>query len=113
MAYQQAPPGYSYAQAGPNQPPPGFDSDHYGRIAEVVGDIANGQQPDVNKLVSIFNSFDTQFWKGALIGAVITVLLTSETVRTALAGTLGGILGAFKQDAGHTDGHSDAETEAT
>ena len=116
MAYGGADPYYGQAQPG-FQPPPqgmaygggdpnygqaqpdaeGFSAEHYGRIADVVKDIANGEQPDVNKLAALYSGFDTQFLKGALVGAVIAVLATNETVRTAVAGTIGGIFGAFKK----------------
>ena len=95
--YQQPYPGDAQAYAAAGQTAPGNYAENYGRIAEVVKDLANGEQPDVNKLAALYSGFDAQFWKGALIGAVLTVLLTSETVRGAVAGTLGGIMGAFKQ----------------
>jgi hypothetical protein len=101
--YQTAPgyyvpyPGDPQAHAAAGQSPPGFNAENYGRIADVVKDIANGEQPDVDKIAALYSGFDTQFWKGALIGAVLTVLLTSETVKTAVAGTLGGIFGAFNK----------------
>jgi hypothetical protein len=95
--YQQPYPGDPQAYAAAGQAAPGNYAENYGRIAEVVKDLANGEQPDVNKLAALYSGFDAQFWKGALIGAVLTVLLTSETVRGAVAGTLGGIMGAFKK----------------
>jgi tetrahydromethanopterin S-methyltransferase subunit F len=86
------------AHPGAQQPPgiadPG-NAEHYDRIADVVKDIANGEQPDVSKLAALYSGFDSQFWKGALIGAVLAVLLTSNTVKTALAGTMGAIFGAL------------------
>jgi hypothetical protein len=112
-AYQQAQPGHQQAQPGPDQQTAGFNAEQYGRIADVMGDIANGEQPDMNKLVSLFNGFDSQFWKGALIGAVITVLMTNETVRSAVADVVSGIMGAFKKDETNTGGDSAPETDAT
>ena len=61
-------PGYRHTEPAPEQAAQGFNADSYGRIAEVVNDIANGEQPDVNKIVALYNGFDAQFWKGALIG---------------------------------------------
>ena len=90
-------PGDPRAYDAAGQASPGLNAEHYGRIADVVKDIANGEQPDVNKIAALYSGFDTQFWKGALIGAVVSVLLTSETVKTAVAGTLGGIFGAFNK----------------
>jgi hypothetical protein len=97
-------PGAPRAQTTAEQSAPGFNTEHYGRIADVVKDIANGEQPDVDKIAALYSGFDAQFWKGALIGAVVTVLLTNETVKTAVAGTLGGIFGAFgKNDSSAAD----------
>ena len=110
-AYQQVPPGY-----GPAQPDPAAETasaENYGRIADVVNDIANGEQPDVNKLASLFSGFDAQFWKGALIGAVLTALLTNETVKTAVAGTIGGIVGSFKNEGTPEGEASPAGKDAT
>jgi hypothetical protein len=107
----QAMPGAQQAPPTDETAAPGMDANQYGRIAEVVQDIANGEQPDVSKLAALYSSFDAQFWKGALIGAVLTVLLTNDTVKNAVAGTLGGIMGAFKKDDGHTDGESPPESD--
>jgi hypothetical protein len=74
-----------------------FNANQYGRIAEVVNDIAKGEQPDMDKIVGLLNGFDTQFWKGALIGAVATLLVTNDAVKSAVSGTLGGIFGAFSK----------------
>ncbi|WP_319523044.1 hypothetical protein [uncultured Desulfosarcina sp.] len=103
-------PGAPQAHAAAEQTAPAFNAEHYGHIADVVKDIANGEQPDVNKIAALYSGFDTQFWKGALIGAVLTVLLTSETVKTAVAGTLGGIFGAFhKSDSPAADAGTKAD----
>mgnify|MGYP000109069149 CR=1 FL=1 len=97
--YQQPYPGDPQDYTAAGQSAPGNHAENYGRIADVVKDIANGEQPDMSKLAALYSGFDTQFWKGALIGAVLTVLLTSETVKTAVAGTFGGIFGAFSKPA--------------
>ena len=115
-AYEGAPgytvpyPGDPQAHATAEQTSPGFNAEQYGRIADVVKDIANGEQPDVDKIAALYSGFDAQFWKGALIGAVVTVLLTNETVKTAVAGTLGGIFGAFgKNDSSAADAGTKAD----
>ena len=97
--YQQPYPGGPQDYTAAGQAAPGNHAENYGRIAEVVKDIANGEQPDMSKLAALYSGFDTQFWKGALIGAVLTVLLTSETVKTAVTSTFGGIFGAFSNPA--------------
>jgi hypothetical protein len=97
MAHGPADPAYAQAQG---IDPADMNAASYGRIADVVNDIANGGQPDVNKIVSLFSGFDTQFWKGALIGALVTVLLTNDTVKGAVSGTMAGIFNAFKKEDG-------------
>ncbi|PID39999.1 MAG: hypothetical protein CR984_05460 [Proteobacteria bacterium] len=108
---QQAMPGVQQPPTADEATAPGPDANLYGRLAEVVQDIANGEQPDVSKLAALYSSFDGQFWKGALIGAVLTVLLTNETVKNAAAGTLSGIMDAFKKDDGPVDGEPSPESE--
>jgi hypothetical protein len=110
-ATAQAMPGARQAPPAGDAAAPGMDASHYGRIAEVVQDIANGEQPDVSKLAALYSSFDAQFWKGALIGAVLTVVLTNDAVKNAVAGTLGGIMGAFKKEGGASDGEATPESE--
>ena len=106
--YYRPYPGDPQPQAAAEGAAPGLDAEHYGRIAEVVTDIANGKQPDMEKIAALYSGFDAQFWKGALIGAVLTVLLTSKPVKNAVAGTLGGIFGAFQKGNGPA---TDAGTE--
>lgn len=103
------------AQQAPGTAEPaveGGNAEHYSRIADVVNDIANGEQPDMSKLAALYSGFDTQFWKGALIGAVLAVLLTSNTVKTAAAGTMGAIFGALNKNDGPSDAGSASETDA-
>lgn len=107
---------YPNAQQAPGTPGPdaqGGNAEHYNRIVDVVKDIANGEQPDVNKLAALYGGFDAQFWKGALIGAVLAVLLTSKTVKTTAAGIMGAIFGASQKGEAPSGAESFPETDAT
>jgi hypothetical protein len=115
MVYGPAAPGAAAGYPGTPAPgtggfsaAPGAADGASERIAAMVRDMANGKPPDVDKMVTLFNGFDTQFWKGALIGAVVAVLVTSETVRSGVAGAVGGIFSQFKTDGGSKDPKPDA-----
>lgn len=53
---------------------------------------------DVIKTLYANTAQDDQFWKGAIVGAAATVLLTSDTVRAAMGGTLGSLFGSAQTD---------------
>ncbi|MEA3386658.1 MAG: hypothetical protein U9Q89_09495, partial [Thermodesulfobacteriota bacterium] len=56
-----------------------------------VGEVVNG-------LFSL-NFQDDQFWKGALVGAVAALLLTSETVQSGLTKTVGSVFATARSGA--------------
>ena len=99
--YQQNPyntqyvPPYVNQQAPP--PPPGEQPEagekRHGQIMDVVNGIINGESPDVPKIIDLFESMDTRFWKGAMIGAGVVLLATNETVKKAIGDVLSGIMG--------------------
>lgn len=76
----------------PQQAPP----PNYGQVMTAVEEFAEGDASvgDVLKTLYATTAQDDQFWKGALVGAAATILLTSETVRGAMGKTLGAIMGA-------------------
>jgi hypothetical protein len=76
--------------AGPQQPPtgtPGAAGGQAGRgqagIASLMEEINNGGT-GLNSLTQLLNLDDTEFWKGALVGAAAVVLFTNESVQNAL-----------------------------
>ncbi len=86
-------PPYPYGQ----QPPPGEQSGEgekkHGQIVDVVNGIINGETPDIPKLISVFESIDTQFWKGAVIGAVLVLVVTNDTVKKTIGDALSSVMG--------------------
>lgn len=76
--------------AGPQQPPtgtPGAAGGQAGRgqagIASLMEEISSGGT-GLNSLTQLLNLDDTEFWKGALVGAAAVVLFTNESVQNAL-----------------------------
>ncbi len=75
----------------------------YARVIKSVEDFAEGDATvaDVVKTLYSETSQDDQFWKGALVGAAATVLLTNKSVKNAMGKTFGGIFGGtVKKDEG-------------
>jgi len=80
---------------GPGHPK--HDAWRYGQWVDVVNGIAGGR-PDVDKIMGLMEGYDGQFWKGLLVGAAATLLLTNDTVKSALAGAAGSVWGFFQKD---------------
>jgi hypothetical protein len=84
---------------------PKHDAHQYGQVMGLVNDLANGNA-DPSRVMAVLGNLDAQFWKGALVGVGVTLLLTNTAVRNALAGTLSGIFGAFSQKTEETPSQS-------
>lgn len=71
-----------------HQPAPGFDwSQHaQGMVEEMMGEQAGM----LKNIVSMIGIDDKEFWKGAMIGAAATLLLSNDSVRGMLMQTLSG-----------------------
>jgi hypothetical protein len=80
---------------GPGHPK--HDAHQYGQFMGIVNDIANGNA-DPSKIMSMLGSIDGQFWKGALVGVGVTLLLTNDTVKSTLMGALAGVMGTFTKE---------------
>ena len=103
--YQQNPYNTQYVPSYLNQsyvnqqtpPPPEEQSatgeKRHGQIMDVVNGIINGENPDLPKIIDLFESMDARFWKGAMIGAGIVLLATNETVKKTIGDVLSGIMG--------------------
>jgi hypothetical protein len=52
-------------------------------MAEVMQELANGGN-GLASLSRLLNFEDTEFWKGALVGAAVVLLFTNESVQNAL-----------------------------
>ena len=90
--------GYNAVQAGyygyphPEQPPPppgpgagvaGQGARHGAGMADLMEEISNGGN-GFSSLSKMLNLDDSEFWKGALVGAAAVLLLTNESVQGAL-----------------------------
>ena len=87
-------PSAGMPQAGPmtGQVPPGSQ---FGQMFGVVNDIMNGKA-DPSTLAGLLDTSDPRFWKGMLMGAALTFLLTNASVKDSVSGLVGGLFGAGK-----------------
>jgi len=74
-------------------PPPAPD---YGEVIKSVEQFAEGEATvgDVVKTLYTNTAQDDQFWKGALVGAAVAVLVTSGPVKETMGKTFGSLFGA-------------------
>lgn len=123
QAYTQAPPSFGFpggalcgaafggmpgfnpasfsGQAG--TPGPGAlprDDHHYAQMLEFCNDLMQGKT-DPSKIAGLLSGNGSVFWKGAIIGALLTFILTNSSVKSALAESFSAIFGAANQK---TDG---------
>ncbi len=96
--FQQNPYNTQYAppyeqQSAPPKDQPSEGEKRHGQIIDVVNGIINGESPDIPKLINLFENIDTQFWKGAVIGAVLVFVATNDTVKKTIGDALSGIMG--------------------
>ena len=97
----------------PGQPAHDQNQYQYGQLMDIVGDMMAGD-PDVSKIMRFFQSCDTQFLKGALIGAVGMFLLTNDTVKSTIVDMISGVWGTFQKTSSEKspeDEESDVKTE--
>lgn len=72
-----------------HQPAPaGFDWSN--QAQGMVEDMMGEQAGMLKNIISMIGADDKEFWKGAMIGAAATLLLTNENVRNMLMQTLSG-----------------------
>ncbi len=98
---------------GPGSSPghgPGVQN-HHGELYQIIQQAANGQ-PDVSRFLNFFNNVGSDFWKGALVGAGITLLMTSDSVKNMLAGGIGGLWGMMGAGAEEMEAREDLKAEA-
>jgi hypothetical protein len=102
--YQQplaSQPGVVYVQAEtPEQiaARQAMEQQRYGQIMQSFEQFAQGEATisDVVKTLYTNTAQHDQLWKGALVGAAATVLLTSKPVREAMGKTFGAVFPGFK-----------------
>ncbi len=80
---------------------PGYDPQHmenrYGQMLSMCNDLMQGKA-DPAKIASFLTSGGTHFWKGAIVGAAASLLLTNNAVKSALSDSFSSIFGASKSD---------------
>ena len=94
IASQAAGPGSAATDGRSHHPK--YDAHRYGQMIDMVGRFLNGEA-NIGEVVdglSSLNFQDDQFWKGAVVGAIAALLLTSETVQSGLTKTVGTIFAA-------------------
>lgn len=77
-----------FGQGTPEGAEAQFDQNKIGQMYGVMNDVMNGEA-DPAKIMSLFQSTDGDFWKGAIVGAAGAFLIGNETVRNTIAGVFG------------------------
>lgn len=102
QAFYGPPPGMNPGEAKPGQDAAGktFTPEdmeamvrQYGQLHELIQNAAKGE-PDIPAFLDFFQTTGTDFWKGAVIGTILTVLATSDSARNALGSVLAGLWNA-------------------
>lgn len=124
--YQTAQPGQPYQAYQPYQPNPGAmppppfpgapaadnksQENRYGELYGLISEAANGNA-DVSSFMRFFQSTSSDFWKGALVGAGLALLLTNDTVKSAIAGSFAGLWGLVGNKAEEMEAEEDRKAE--
>jgi len=107
----QAAAGYVPGQTGAAGPAPGpAQENRYGELYGLLQDAANGN-PDVNGFLNFFQTTRSDFWKGALVGAGVSLLLTNDTVKSFISKGFAGVLGAVGGRAEAAEAEEDRKAE--
>jgi hypothetical protein len=86
--------GFSGAAGSPGEDPKHLEY-RYGQMIELCNDIMQGKA-DPSKIAAFLTSTGAHFWKGAVVGAAVTFLLTNSAVKSALGDTFSAVFGAAK-----------------
>jgi len=83
---------------------PGFGSEdpqhlqnRYGQMLAMCNEIMQGKADPV-KIASFLTANGTHFWKGAIVGALATFVLTNSSVKSALGDSFSAIFGRSKAE---------------
>lgn len=104
--YQGPPVGPGYAAPPPGPAPAGAEQSGFGAT---MGGLAD--QAGLGMFKDFFSLGDGEFWKGAVVGAAVVMLLTNEHLREALLGGATKAAEAVKSGMDNIAG-SDNETSA-
>jgi hypothetical protein len=67
----------------------------YGQMLAMCNEIMQGKADPV-KIASFLTASGTHFWKGAIVGALVTFILTNGSVKSALGDSFSAIFGGAK-----------------
>jgi hypothetical protein len=81
--YGASGPPWGGAPTGHSGPPPAGVGTQAG-LGAVLGDMAD--KSGLGMFKELFNWEDSEFWKGALVGAAVVLLMTNENLRNSLIG---------------------------
>jgi hypothetical protein len=86
------------AMAGMAGEDPQHLQNRYGQMLAMCSDLMQGKA-DPAKIASFLTAGGTHFWKGAIVGALATFVLTNSSVKSALGDSFSAIFGgAAKSD---------------
>ncbi len=74
---------------------PAGDMNRFGQYLGVINDVASGRTPELPEIAQMVQQAPGDFWKGAIVGAAVGLLLTSESVRSGLGSVLGAVFSGF------------------
>jgi hypothetical protein len=86
------------------------DMNQYGQLYGMIREAADGS-PDVTKFLNFFNASSSDFWKGALVGAGLTLLLSNDKVKGAISGGVANVWGLFSNSAEDLEAEEDRKAE--
>jgi hypothetical protein len=69
----------------------------YGQMLEMCSEIMQGKA-DPMKIASFLTASGAHFWKGAIVGALMTFILTNSSVKSALGDSFSAIFGSSKTE---------------
>lgn len=104
-AHMMPPPGYmhGYGMQPPfppeghqPPPPPPEPSPEQQQLQAALHEMAD--QNGLGMLKGLFNVNDSDFWKGALVGAAAVMLLSNDNLRSSLMGSVSKMMGAAKPE---------------
>jgi hypothetical protein len=78
----------------------------YGELYGLIREAADGQ-PDISRFLNFFQSTSSDFWKGALVGTALTLLLTNDSVKSMLSRSVAGLWGLVGAEAEQREAEED------
>ena len=64
-----------------------------GQMIGMFNDLMSSGKPEMSKVAGLLGNVDSRFWKGALVGAALTLLISSPAISGSVAGLFSGLLG--------------------